>query len=65
MTMIQKLVTKLLSRLRKARSPAIGLPEDAQVALPRRADLPLRDRSRSLVAIPAQINGARMGTGKL
>ncbi len=63
--MIRKLVIRLISRLRKPRSPTIGLPDDAQVALPRRADLPLRERSRSLVAVPAQVNGARMGTGKL
>lgn len=63
--MIRKIVTGLFSRLRKPRRSETGLPDDAQVALPRRADLPLRERSRSLVVVPAQINGARMGSGKL
>lgn len=63
--MFRKLLRGLLSRLRKPGRAELRLPDDAQVALPRRADLPLRVRSRSLVAVPAQISGARMGSGKL
>lgn len=62
--MIRKLLAVLLPRLNKPRRPNTGLPDDAQVAVPRRADLPLRERSRLLVAVPAQITGARMGSGK-
>lgn len=63
--MFRKLLKGLLSRLRKPGRPKTRLPDDAQVALPRRADLPLRERSRALVAVPAQISGARMGSGRL
>ena len=62
--MIRKFLNGLFSRVRKVRRPDTGPTDDAQVALPRRADLPLRERSRSLVAVPAQINGACMGSGK-
>lgn len=54
-----------LSRMHKPKQQKVGLPERPQVALPVRADLPLRARSRSLVAVPAQITAARMGSGKL
>ena len=54
-----------LSRMHNPKQQKVGLPERPQVALPVRADLPLRARLRSLVAVPAQITGARMGSGKL
>lgn len=62
--MLRKMFSQFFSRIRRRRTPHTGLPENPQVALPLRADLPLRERSRSLVAVPAQINGARMGSGK-
>lgn len=61
--MISRLFTQWLQRFRKPKEQENG-PEHPQVALPLRADLPLRERSRSLVAVPAQINGACMGSGK-
>lgn len=53
-----------MHRFRKSEKPAVKAQDQPQVALPLRADLPLRERSRSLVAVPAQINGARMGSGQ-
>ncbi len=62
--MIRKILNRWLERRSKPQSPVEPGPERRQVALPLRADLPLRERSRSLVAVPAQINGARMGSGE-
>ena len=39
-------------------------PEKSQIALPERADLPLRERSRQLVAVPARLDGGWMGSGR-
>ncbi|MFN3501893.1 MAG: hypothetical protein ACK4ZJ_06515 [Allorhizobium sp.] len=63
MMMIREIVTKWLAHMRKPKRDTVS-KEHRQVAMPLRADLPLRERSRSLVAVPAQINGARMGSGK-
>uniref|UniRef100_A0A7C1PDL4 Uncharacterized protein n=1 Tax=Agrobacterium albertimagni TaxID=147266 RepID=A0A7C1PDL4_9HYPH len=63
MIMIREMVTRWLTHMRKPKRDTAS-KEHRQVALPLRADLPLRERSRSLVAVPAQINGARMGSGK-
>jgi hypothetical protein len=65
MTMRLKTLTQWIFRLRKPHADDPIRPEHPQVALPLRADLPLRERSRALVAVPAQITGARMGSGKL
>lgn len=64
MNMIRKIVTRLLAQVRKPKPSSTAVKEHAQVALPLCADLPLRERSRALVAVPTQINGARMGSGK-
>lgn len=61
--MMREKSAEWLSRMHKPKQQKVGLPARPQVALPVRADLPLR--SRSLVAVPAQITGARMGSGKL
>lgn len=63
--MMRKTISGWLSWIRKTKQQKVGLPERPQVAMPVRADLPLRERSRALVAVPAQITGARMGSGKL
>jgi hypothetical protein len=63
--MIREKIAAWLARLRKPRQFETGQLDHPQVALPLRADLPLRERSRSMVTVPAQISGARMGTGKL
>lgn len=63
--MIRKMLAGWLTRLRPSKRPELGLPKNAQVAPPLRVDLPLRERSRALVAVPAQVSGARMGSGKL
>ena len=64
MKMIKRTITKWLKNLPWRKGTRSADHEHPQVALPLRADLPLRERSRALVAIPAQINGARMGSGK-
>lgn len=63
--MIKRMITKWLMHMRTRKVTRAADHEHPQVALPLRADLPLRERSRSLVAVPAQITGARMGSGKL
>ena len=40
------------------------LPENSQIALPERADLPLRERARQHVAVPARLDGGWMGSGR-
>jgi hypothetical protein len=62
--MIREMIAKWLDKVRRPKAQAETQPDHPQVALPLRADLPLRERSRSLVAVPAQINGACMGSGK-
>lgn len=64
MNMITKIMTRLLAQVRKPKPSGTAVKEHPQVALPLRADRPLRERSRALVAVPAQINDARMGSGK-
>ncbi|SIP98622.1 hypothetical protein SAMN05880561_101608 [Rhizobium sp. RU33A] len=64
MNMITKIITKLLAQVRKPKHSSTAIKEHPQVALPLRADLPLRERSRALVAVPAQINGVCMGSDK-
>lgn len=62
--MIREMIAKWFDKVRRPKAQAETQPGHPQVALPLRADLPLRERSRSLVAVPAQINGACMGSGK-
>lgn len=62
--MIKRMITEWLKQMRMRKDSRSADHEHPQVALPLRADLPLRERSRALVAVPAQINGARMGSGK-
>ena len=50
--MIREMVTRWLTHMRKPKRDTAS-KEHRQVALPLRADLPLRERSRSLVAVPA------------
>lgn len=63
--MIPKFVEKVLSGLRKPNQMQPRVAKHPQLAMPQRVDLPLRERSHATAALPANINGAHMGTGKL
>lgn len=62
---IRESLEKLLARIRKPRLARPKVKRLAQLALPQRVDLPLRERSHATAALPANISGAHMGTGKL
>jgi hypothetical protein len=65
MPMLRTFLARWTTKLRYLKSDKQAKPEKPQVALPMRPDLPLRERSRAAVAVPAQINGSQMGSGKL
>jgi hypothetical protein len=58
------LISRFLARWTKRRQERPIVAKTVQLALPHRVDLPLRERSRGGVALPANISGAHMGTGK-
>lgn len=63
--MLKTYIARWAAKLRYLKADKQAKLEKPQVALPMRPDLPLRERSRAAVAVPAQINGSQMGSGKL
>ncbi len=63
--MLRTFLARWTAKLGCSKSDKQAKSRKQQVALPMRPDLPLRERSRAAVAVPAQINGSQMGSGKL